>query len=247
MAPVRGTWSTVAIGAKPADLYEPPGAHPAFGILHLHDAGLTTLKGQAAFTNLFDELNLGCVCPFGAACWWVDRVCPAFDAAVSPERHVIEHVLPAFQQRWGLGPRAMGLLGMSMGGQGALRLAFKYPQAFPAVAALAPVIEYHELYGQGTVLDDMYDSKEQCRQDTASMHVQPAKPPPHVFFCMDPGDPWVRGCERLHEKLRALGVPHEADLTTPAGGHSWDYFDHMAGRAVRFLHAGLELEGRRLL
>jgi S-formylglutathione hydrolase len=244
---MKGTWSTLDVGGKVVEVYEPPGERPSFGILHLHDAGLTTLRNQPAFTALFDELHLACACPLGAVCWWVDRVCPAFDPVVSPERHVRERVLLVFAQRWNLPPRAVGLLGMSMGGQGALRLAFKHPRLFPAVAALAPVIEYHELYGQGTVLDGMYDSKEQCRQDTVPMHVQPGNVPPHIFFCMDPDDRWLRGCERLVEKLRAMGVAFEADLATRAGGHSWEYFDHMASRAVRFLHAGLELEGRRLL
>jgi S-formylglutathione hydrolase FrmB len=47
--------------------------------------------------------------------------------------------------------------------------------------------------------------------------------------------------------MLALGVSHEADLTTQAGGHSWDYFNHMADRAMRFLMHGLEEESRRLL
>jgi S-formylglutathione hydrolase len=94
----------------------------------------------------------------------------------------------------------------------------------------------------------MYDSKEQCRQDTAPMHIHPSKYPPHLFFCIDPQDAnWLRGNERLHEKLSALGVPHEIDFTTRAGGHTWDYFTHVAGRVVRFVHAGLVEMSRRLL
>jgi S-formylglutathione hydrolase len=243
---MKGTWSRVEIGGKPADVYEPVG-RPAFGVLQLHDAGQTSLRGQEVYTALFDELNLACVSPRGGVCWWADRVCPEFDPQVTPERHLTDRVLPFVRERWRVGPRAVGLLGMSMGGQGALRLAFKYPEVFPAVAALAPLVEYHEFYGQGTALDEMYDSKEQCRQDTASMHVHPSAYPPHLFFCMDPDDPWLRGCERLHEKLASLGIAHEMDLQTRAGGHSWEYFDRMAGRAVRFLHAGLAEEGRRLL
>ena len=66
--------------------------------------------------------------------------------------------------------------------------------------------------------------------------------------CIDPDDqPWYRGCDRLHEKLNALGVIHTANLQTRAGGHSWDYFDRMADPALRFLAAGLEHESRRLL
>ncbi len=243
---MKGTWSRVEIGGKPADVYDPAG-RPAFGVLHLHDAGQTSLRGQGVFTALFDELHLACVSPWGSVCWWVDRICPEFDPQVTPERHLMDRVLPLVRERWRVGPRGVGLLGMSMGGQGALRLAFRYPDAFPAVAALAPLVEYHEFYGQGTALDEMYDSKEQCRQDTAPMHVHPSHYPPHVFFCMDPDDPWLRGCERLHEKLASLGIAHEMDLQTRAGGHSWDYFDRMADRAIRFLYAGLSEEGRRLL
>ena len=80
------------------------------------------------------------------------------------------------------------------------------------------------------------------------MHVHPSRFPPHVFFCIDPADrDWHRGNDRLHEKLNALGVPHTMDLETQAGGHSWNYFNHMAGRAIRFLADGLDQESRRLL
>ena len=109
-------------------------------------------------------------------------------------------------------------------------------------------LDYHDLYGQGMPLDDLYESKEQCRQDTAILHVHPAQYPGHIFFCVDPDDErWFRGNDRLHEKLSALGMPHEADLTTRAGGHSWDYFNHMAERVERFIVAGLEEQSRRLL
>jgi S-formylglutathione hydrolase len=243
---MNGVWTNTLIDGKPAELYDPPGGRPRFALLHLHDAGSMTLRGQGAYTSLLDEHRLACVCPQAGLCWWVDRPCPPY-APLSPERHLLDSVVPFIRHRWQLGPRGTGLLGMSMGGQGALRLAFKHPQLFPVVAAVSPVVEYHELYGQGTLLDELYDSKEQCRQDTAPMHVQPGNAPSHLFFCMDRDDPWLRGCERLAEKLSALGVGYEADLTTRAGGHSWDYFDQMAGRVVRFLVAGLEQEGRRLL
>jgi S-formylglutathione hydrolase FrmB len=75
-----------------------------------------------------------------------------------------------------------------------------------------------------------------------------ASPPPHIYFAIDPDDDaWVRGNDRLHEKMNALGVEHTADLTTRAGGHSWQYFEHMADPVVRFLVNGLDAESRRLL
>jgi pimeloyl-ACP methyl ester carboxylesterase len=244
---MHGTWTRALIGGKPADVFTPAGA-PRFGILFLHAIGLETLHDRPAFTRLFEELHLACVCPHGGRSWWGDRVCAEFDPALPPERYLLQRVVPYFAERWQIQPRALGLLGISMGGQGALRLAFKHAQLFPAVAAISAALDYHEIYGQGTTLDDMYDSKEQCRQDTALMHVPPFNAPPHIFFCIDPLDvDWYRGNDRLHEKLTALGVEHSADLTTEAGGHSWEYFNRMAGPAVRFLLDGLDKESRRLL
>ena len=246
---MNGTWTTLDVGGKPADVYDLAGdTRPRFGLLFLHGVGLETLRDRPAFTRVLDERKLACVCPHGGRCWWADRVCAEFDPHLTPERHLLDNVLPFFGTRWGLGPRAVGLAGVSMGGQGALRLAFKHPQRFPAVGAISAALDYHELYGQGSPLDEMYDSREHCRQDTAVLHVHPSQYPPHILFVIDPDDrAWFRGNDRLHEKLAALGVPHEFDFTTRAGGHSWDYFDHAADRVLRFLTAGLEQESRRLL
>src|SRR5262249_8194353 len=125
-------WTRTGIAGKDADVYDPPGAAPPrFGVLFLHGVGLETLADNPTYTKLLAELNLACVCPYGGRCWWVARVCPEFDAKLTPERHLLEGVLPFFQQRWGIRPRGVGLLGISMGGQGALRLAFKHPDLFP--------------------------------------------------------------------------------------------------------------------
>jgi S-formylglutathione hydrolase len=246
---MSGTWNTVEIAGKRADVYDLSGAiRPRLGILYLHGIGLETLRDNPTYTRLFDELGLACVCPHGGRSWWGDRICGEFEARVTPEKYLLDRVVPFFEERWGLSPPALGIHGISMGGQGALRLAFKQPRVFPAVAAIAAALDCHELYGQGTALDEMYDSKEQCRQDTALMHIHPSHYPGHIFFAIDPDDDaWLRGNDRLHEKLSALGVPHEIDFTTRAGGHSWTYFNHMAERTIRFITAGLEQESRRLL
>jgi S-formylglutathione hydrolase len=244
---MNGGWTLERIAGKSADVFAPAG-RPRFAILYLHGAGLETLRDNPTYSRLFAELGLACVCPHGGRCWWVDRLCPEFDPVLSPERHLLDRVMPFFRERFGLAPPRIGLLGVSMGGQGALRLAFRHPEIFPAAAGIASALDFHDLYGQGTTLDQMYDSKEQCRQDTALLHVPPHHAPPHLYFCIDPDDTlWLRGNDRLHEKLTALGVEHTVDLSTRAGGHTWTYFNHRAEPAVRFLVAGLEQESRRLL
>jgi S-formylglutathione hydrolase len=240
-------WHTVDIAGKRTDVFEPDG-RPRFGLLFLHGIGGETLHDNSTFTKLFASDRLAVVSPHGGRCWWADKVCAEFDPRLTAEQHLLTNVVPYFGERWGLAPPSLGLFGISMGGQGALRLAFKHSRILPVVAGIASALDFQEAHGQGTPLDDMYDSREHCRQDSAILHIHPSHFPPHIFFCVDPGDAtWYRGNDRLHEKLAALGVPHELDLTTQAGGHSWDYFNHMAERTVRFLVSGLEKESRRLL
>jgi S-formylglutathione hydrolase len=246
---VNGAWTTLALAGKTVDLYEPPAlGRSRFALVYLHSGEKESLRDRPALTRLLDELTLPCIAPHGDWSWWADRICPEFDTQLTAERFVVDQVVPEARRRWQPGPRGLGIAGISMGGQGALRLAFKHPELFPVVAGISSSLDYHEWYGQGTVLDTLYDSKEQCRQDTALMHIHPHHYPPHIFFCIDPDDArWYRGNDRLHEKLNALGIPHEVDLTTRAGGHAWSYFEHMSPRTLRFVAAGLEQESRRLL
>jgi S-formylglutathione hydrolase len=240
-------WTRTDVGGKPANVFTPPAA-PRFALLYLHPVGGELPSDNAAYTAALRAAGVGCVAPHGRRSWWADRVCPEFDPHLTAERHLLDEVVPWMQSHWQLGPRAVGAFGISMGGQAAVKLGLKYPDRFPAVASVAGAFDYHEVHGRGTPLDDMYDSREQCRQDTAVLHIDPYKWPPHLFLACDPADAdWYRGNDRLHEKLRALGVPHTADFTTTAGGHCWAYFDRMAGPAVGFLVNGLEREARRLV
>src|SRR5262245_7569590 len=103
---MQGEWTAAEIAGKPAEVYEPAAdKRPRFGVLQLHDARGESLRGRTAFTRIFDELGLVCVGPFAPHTWWSDRICPEFDPRMTAEQFVLDHVLPYFSSRWGLGPR----------------------------------------------------------------------------------------------------------------------------------------------
>ena len=135
-----------------------------------------------------------------------------------------------------------------MGGQGALRLAYKRPSIFPVVAAISPAIDYQLRFEEGDeTLPLMYRDAEQARQDTALLHIHPLNWPRHQFFCCDPNDyPWFVSAERLRMKLGSLGVPFECDLETTGGGHGFEYYNQMAEKTVGFLVNRLEKERLRV-
>ena len=97
--------------------------------------------------------------------------------------------------------------------------AFRHPDVIPVAASVGGAFDFHDLYGQGLPLDEMYESRERCRLDTAVLHIDPHRFPPHIWFACDPEDAdWYRGNDRLHEKLAAYGCRTPSTATPrPAG------------------------------
>lgn len=236
-------WETVEIAGKQADVFEPQRLAAGEGVvLHLHGHGLATLKDNAPFTAQFEKHGLRVVSPHGGRSWWLDRICTEFDPHVTPQRHLLEAVVPWIAERWGVAPPRIGLTGNSMGGQGALQLAYRRPREFPVVAAISPAVDFHVWHGRGLPLDEMFETREAARQETATLQVNPLNWPRHQLLVCDPDDEdWFEGVERLASKLGSTGIPFEHDFHTRHGGHSWDYFEHMAERVVGFVAERLKV------
>jgi S-formylglutathione hydrolase FrmB len=242
-------WSERSIGGHACDVYTPaqPSPHGST-ILYLHDEEQGRLEDHPEFTRLFDQHGLRCVAPRTGRSWWTDRIWSGFDPQVSAERYVLDGVLPWLADEWAVRPPQIALLGVSMGGQGALKLSYKYPNVFPVVAAISPAIDYQWVMEQegDEALRQMYDDPEQARQDTATLHIHPLNWPRHQWYACDPTDyRWHDSADKLRMKLYSLGVPYEGDLETTGGGHSWEYVQRMAEPAVKFLVEGLERERLR--
>jgi|CXWL01.1.fsa_nt_gi S-formylglutathione hydrolase FrmB len=247
MSSELGTWSEVTVGGHPCDVYEPPRRNEhGFAVIYLHGVHLNRLVDKPAFIEQFARHGLPVVAPLTQRSWWTDRICPEFDRQLTAERHLLDNVLPYIEQRWGTKGRQVALLGTSMGGQGALRIAYKHPDRFPVVAAISPAIDYQSRFDDDEVIQQMYSDPESVRQDTATLHIHPLNWPRHQFFSCDPTDDrWWDSVDRLRMKLYSLGVPHECDLDTTGGGHSFEYYSLMAERAVKFIAERLDQERRR--
>jgi pimeloyl-ACP methyl ester carboxylesterase len=243
------SWSTIEVAGHPCDVFEPrQPREPGRAVIYLHGRHLAPLADNAAYSTQFQQHGLRVIAPRTGRSWWTDKICADFDPAISAERYVIDRILPWIAEHWGVRPPLVALLGTSMGGQGALRLAFKHPRLFPIAVAVAPAIDYQIRFDEDESLQQMYPDAESIRQDTATLHVHPLNWPRNTWFACDPLDErWHESAERLHMKLSALGIMHEYDGDTSAGGHGWHYYNHMAPRAVGFVAERLDQEERRML
>jgi S-formylglutathione hydrolase FrmB len=245
-----GTWSSITVAGHLCDIYEPPQpSEHGFVAIYLHGVHQTRLVDNAVFSAEFARHGLCVIVPLTGRSWWANRISPDFDPKISAEAHVVKNILPYIQERWQATPPRIAIFGTSMGGQGALRIAFKYPTKFPVVAAISPAIDYHLRWDEGDeTLAAMYDDKESVRQDTAILHVHPLNWPRNLFFSCDPADErWHPSADRLKMKLNALGIPHQADLQTTGGGHGFSYYNLMAPRALEFIASRLAAESRRVI
>lgn len=248
---MSGTWKQIDLAGHVCRTYEPPAPSPhGYTVIYLHCSEMASLRDLPAFIDQFDRHGLRLLEPVTRRSWWTDRILPEFDSKISAEAYVLKHVVPLAAERWNVQPPRLALLGTSMGGQGALRMAYKYPNVFPTVAAIAPAIDFQKRIEEGVdlALDTMYGDSESARQDSALLHIHPLNWPRNQFFCCDPTDTrWHDSADRLRMKLSSLGVPFECDLETEAGGHSFAYACHMAPRAVGFIAERLDQERRRIL
>jgi len=246
----QGKWVRESVGGHPCDVYECSNPNEyGYVVVYLHGNYLDPLCDHGPFVAQFERYGLRVVCPITKRSWWTDRICPDFDPNITAQEHVLKNVVPFIEDRFGCTPPKIGLLGISMGGQGALRFSYRYPAIFPVVAAISPAVDYHNRLAEGDdVLAEMYDDTESARQDTAILHIHPLNWPRHQFFCCDPTDnEWFDSADRLRMKLGSLGVQFECDLETVAGGHGFDYFNAMAVPAVDFIYQRLERERLRIV
>ena len=255
----RAHWFTITLAGHDCEVFAPPRPAPGRAVVYLHDLHGTSLREQGVLCDLVEAAGLPVLAPLTGRSWWIDRIVPSFDPRVTPERHVVDAVRAEMDRRFGVRPPGIAALGTGMGGQGALRLAYRHPAFFPVVAAVAPAIDFHLAMREAGDRDDgeyydtlwqTYGDVERARQDTAILHVHPLNWPRHQCFASDPADVhWHDGAARLQGKLAALGIPHTALLESRGdaaadGGPTWR--DRVATEIMKFLLDALDQESRRL-
>jgi S-formylglutathione hydrolase FrmB len=160
-------------------------------------------------------------------------------------RDLVAHVESTYRVAPGRGGRA--LLGISMGGYAALRLALAHPDLYRAVAAhsamlleKAPTPEegagrwhmaaFHRIFG------DPIDAGLWAANDPLALAQKvDAKAAPALYFDCGTEDRYglFAGNRELHRRLEARGVAHEFGLYP--GDHGYEYVRTVLDKSLRFL------------
>ena len=147
--------------------------------------------------------------------------------------------------------RYRGISGVSMGGYGALRFAFLYPNLFGSISAHSaaliektPRVNISGAQGMGisrvlgSAFGSPFDPTFWDRENPFTIARNGPRPPGlQIYFDCGTDDDYGfnRGAQAFHELLASHGIPHEFHLYP--GGHDWTYF-------AEHLPASLEFHSR---
>ena len=173
------------------------------------------------------------------------------DGRVRYEDFFIKEFMPQMEKKYRAGGArgARGITGVSMGGYGALRLAFKYPTEFAAVSAQMPALipdlpENLNAGGRGSpgamlgdVFGDPFNRSYFERNNVFSFaRSDPASELKRMKIYFDVGSNddygFERGAQVLDKLLTARGIPHEFHLYS--GRHDIPFVIQHFGEVMQF-------------
>jgi enterochelin esterase-like enzyme len=146
-----------------------------------------------------------------------------------PQAMLVGELIPLCQRAGlGAGTAAIGVLGISMGGYGAILLAEKYPHLVGAVAAISPAIwtSYAEAEAANA---GAYASAADFADDDAVTHAAALAKTP-VRVAAGSNDPFYPGVQAL-----AGALPKSAEVYFGAGCHTDSFFSAQEPPSLAFL------------
>jgi enterochelin esterase-like enzyme len=169
--------------------------------------------------------------------WFVDSV----DGSQPVESVIIKDLIPHVDKTWRTIPdrRARALEGFSMGGWGALHLAFKYPELFGSVTSVSAPFHRAERFWQlkGIFGDAsayyVEDPVTRARRNAAQLH--DARAVRIRLLCGDKDEQHHLGYNLAFDKrLKEWQIPHELIVVPGAGHNDGDIYEKLGPQAFAF-------------
>jgi S-formylglutathione hydrolase FrmB len=215
-----------AVIIRPDD-YSTSGKFPVLYLLHGFSGNYSdwVLKVPNV-RKLADTYNLIIVCPDGGfASWYFDSPVSKdsqYETYISKELvHYIDGKYATIADRSG-----RAITGLSMGGHGALYLAFKHLDLYGAAGSMSGGVDlrpFPDSFGIEQVLGK-YSEFPRRWEDNSVINMVYLLKPNSIALTIDCGssDFLFEANKALHEKLLDRNIPH--DFTVRPGSHTWEYW-----------------------
>ncbi len=220
--------------------YSPENQYPVLYLLHGYSGNendwITKVPGIKDYSDLYQFII---VCPDGGFSSWY------FDSPVDPKmkyetfisKELVSWVDENFSTRNTKAGRA--ITGLSMGGHGALYLAFRHQDVFGAAGSMSGGVDIRPFPNNWDLSKRLgeYAENKTNWEENSDINLVYKLTPGSLQITFDCGtDDFFYGVNcRLHEKLLERNIPH--DFTVRPGGHTWEYWSNsIAFQSVFFYH-----------
>lgn len=221
------------------DSYNDKTEMPVVYLLHGYGGNYADwIKKVPSLEQLANQYSCLIVCPDGGVgSWYFDS---PVDNSFKYETYIVKELIPFVDQNYKTIKSSKGraITGLSMGGHGALYLAFRHQDIFGAAGSmsggvdirpfpanwdlakrLGPLAENADLWGQYTV--------------TNMLHLLIPNKLAIIIDC-GTGDFFYTVNEQLHKKLMDRNIPH--DYITRPGAHNWEYWSNSVQYQLLFMN-----------
>jgi putative tributyrin esterase len=232
--PSLGRKKTVTI-LIPAN-YDPRIHYPVLYLLHGYGGGHDDWRSATKIADYVHDLHMIVVMPDAENSWYVN-------SAVAPNDRFEDYIvgdLPGYiQKAYSIDTTKQAIAGLSMGGYGALMLAFRHPGKYRFAGSLSGAIAFPRGMNDSirqpeqALLPSLRHAfgekpgRSRSKYDLFLLYRQTSKASmPYIYMAMGTQDAYrsfLPAHRAFTDLLRGAGVAYEYHETP--GGHNWQYWD----------------------
>ena len=228
------------------DNYATAGNLPVVYLLHGHSGTYRDwIKNAKGFEKAADQYQFIIVCPDGNNSWyWDSPVDPVFKYETYVSQELVSWIDGKYKTI--RTPKGRAITGLSMGGHGALYLAFRHQDVFGAAGSMSGGVDIRPFTKNWNIperLGKFEDNRDNWEKYTVINMLGLVKPKA-LALIIDCGtdDFFFKVNESLHQELLQRKIPH--DYITRPGGHSWPYWNNAIGYQLLFMNNFFKSQGK---
>lgn len=202
---------------------------PVLYLLHGAYGCYSDWSRKANLDSLANVYRVIIVCPDGQDSWYFDSpIDPTMQFETYVSRELVEYIDSHYRTHANRYMRA--ITGLSMGGHGALFLAFRHPDVFWSCGSMSgnmDITQYPDSWHIKDRLGARDDNTQRWRDHAVCNLVDQVKactllPAQNIIIDDGLNDIFINNNIALHDQLVQAGIDH--DFTVRPGRHSWDYW-----------------------
>ena len=216
--------NTVVLPAQYTEKKNPIRFFPVVYLLHGAQGSYRDWPKKADLRSLASQYGVIIVCPDGQDSWY-------FDSPIDPKFQFETYVVYELRNYIETHYRTLNhskyraITGLSMGGHGALWLAWRHPDIYGSCGSMQGGVDIYNFPNRWKVnerLGEFESNKEVWREHSVMSLVPTLEPGQNIVIDAGKNDIFIEANNALHEALDKQGIPH--DYTVRPGKHSWSFW-----------------------